>query len=94
MSRKKLIFATLIMFALALAITSISYGYWTDNMNISGEGTFEYHLPIINDIKIPEEEPADILIFDGELGTPFLDDENTIGEEKLLVEEDDPPELQ
>lgn len=56
MVRKKSILVLLAIFSIAFAITTISYGYWTDELSIYGEGTFEYNLPIVNDIEMQDEE--------------------------------------
>ncbi len=55
MKRKTLIFAVVIAVSLSLGIISISYGYWMDKIYISGDGAFEYHLPIENDLKLTDE---------------------------------------
>lgn len=37
-------------------IITISYGYWTDQLIISGEANFEFELPIVNDSPMPTED--------------------------------------
>lgn len=73
MNRKKLIFAVAAVVLLSLAIISISYGYWTDKLYVLGDGAFEYHLPIENDINPVADEVS------GEEGLFDIDDEPVEG---------------
>jgi hypothetical protein len=62
MRRKGLALALATITALAFTIVTISYGYWTDKLSITGEGAFEYNLPIYNDLNVLDEEISDIVI--------------------------------
>ena len=60
MGNKKLVLIIMAIMMLTFASITISYGYWTDELNISGEGTFRYHLSVVNDIEIAEDESTEI----------------------------------
>ncbi len=59
MNRRKLIIAISAMIAMTYAIVSTSYGYWTDQLHISGEAGFVFQIPVVNDVKMPLEIPLE-----------------------------------
>ena len=56
MKRKRVLVTLTAITALVFIIITISYGYWTDQLTISGEAIFEIELPIVNDRPAQEEE--------------------------------------
>ena len=61
MKRRKLLLILLAITALTFGIITTSYGYWTDELGLTGEASFEFHLPVVNDVEIPPEIPLEDL---------------------------------
>ncbi|MFA7660060.1 MAG: hypothetical protein WCX60_02565 [Anaerovoracaceae bacterium] len=61
MRRRKLLLILLAITALTFGIITTSYGYWTDQLGLTGEASFEFHLPVVNDVEIPPEIPLEDL---------------------------------
>ena len=57
MKRRNLTLTIIAVTALTFAIITTSYGYWTDELKLSGEVSFEFRLPVVNDVEIPAEVP-------------------------------------
>ncbi|GAB1475409.1 hypothetical protein MASR2M70_02410 [Bacillota bacterium] len=55
MKTKNLVVAIFVLTILAFTILNISYGYWTDRVEITGEATFEFSAPVVKDIEMPAE---------------------------------------
>lgn len=66
MKCKKQLLILITITALTLGILTTSYGYWTDQLDVSGEVSFEFRLPVINDVEMPKEMISEDLQPDAE----------------------------
>ena len=61
MKRRKLLLILLAITALTFGIITTSYGYWTDELGVTGEVSFEFHVSVVNDVELPPEIPLEDL---------------------------------